>query len=149
MYEGGIKVPACMVWKGNIEAGSVLNNLGLTMDFFPTICAIANVKVSHPIDGISLLPRISGKSEETDNRMVYFMRREGYNYGGLCYYAERQGGYKLVQNTPYEQLQLFNVESDPREEFPLGADLKQFRDLKDGLAQHIRKSGAIPWQKNQ
>lgn len=149
MYEGGIKVPACMVWKGNVEAGSVLNNLGLTMDFFPTICAIAGSTISHPIDGINLLPRIKGKNQLPDNRMVYFMRREGYNFGGLCYYAARQGSYKMVQNTPYEQLQLFNIEADPKEEFPLDPDLKQFRDLKSGLAQHIRKSGAIAWQKNR
>lgn len=147
MYEGGIKAPTCMVWKGTINAGSVLNNLGMTMDFFPTICAIAGLTVSHQIDGINLLPGITDKNQETDNRMVYFMRREGGNYGGLCYYAARKGAYKLVQNTPFEGFQLFNIETDPYEKNPLDVNLNQFKELKYGLTQHIRKSGAIPWQK--
>lgn len=149
MYEGGIKVPTCMVWKGTIKAGAVSNSLGLTMDFFPTLCAIADITISHQIDGINLLPVIMGKSKEEDNRMVYFMRRAGVNYGGLCYYAARKGAYKLVQNSPYEKLQLFNIESDPQEKLPLDVNLDQFRELKYGLSQHIRKAGAICWQKGE
>jgi arylsulfatase A-like enzyme len=146
MYEGGIKVPTCMIWKEKISAGSVSAKLGLTMDFFPTFCAIAGVSIPFEIDGINLLPEIMGNKNEEDDRMVFFMRREGYNYGGLCYYAARKGPYKLVQNTPYEKLQLFNLESDPYEQFPLDEKTVQFRELKNGLAQHIRRSGAIPWQ---
>lgn len=147
MYEGGIKVPTCIVWKGTIKAGTVSDNLGLTMDFFPTLCAIAGVTISHRIDGMNLLPVIPGKNMKEDNRLVYFMRREGGNYGGLCYYAARKGAYKLVQNSPYEKLQLFNIESDPQEKLPLDVNLKQFKELKYELSQHIRKAGSIGWQK--
>ena len=149
MYEGGIKVPTCMVWEGLINAGATSDRLSLTMDFFPTICAIAGVPVSHDIDGINLLPGILGKNQVNDDRMVYFMRREGGSYGGLCYYAIRKGVYKLVQNTPYEELQLFNLETDPLEKLPLDINLNEFRELKFGLSQHIRKSGSIAWQKNE
>jgi len=79
--------------------------------------------------------------------MVYFMRREGGIYGGLCYYAARKGAYKLLQNTPFEAFQLFNIEVDPLETKPLDVNLEQFKELKFGLSQHIRKSGAIPWEK--
>lgn len=152
MYEGGIKVPTCLVWEGTIKAGSVSDKLGLMMDFYPTICSIAGVSVLHTIDGIDLLPGLMGKSrDEEDNRMIYFMRREGGIYGGLCYYAVRKGAYKLLQNTPYEKLQLFDIISDPYEELPLDPNLEQFqekfKELKYGLSQHIRKAGAIPWEK--
>lgn len=152
MYEGGIKVPTCLVWEGTIKAGSVSDKLGLMMDFYPTICSIAGVSVLHTINGIDLLPGLMGKSrDEEDNRMVYFMRREGGIYGGLCYYAVRKGAYKLLQNTPYEKLQLFDIISDPYEELPLDPNLEQFqekfKELKYGLSQHIRKAGAIPWEK--
>jgi arylsulfatase A-like enzyme len=152
MYEGGIKVPTCMVWEGTIKAGTVSDKFGLMMDFYPTICSIAGISVLHTIDGVDLLPGLLGKSkEEEDNRMVYFMRRDGGNCGGLCYYAARKGAYKLVQNTPYENLQLFDIISDPYEESPLDPNLEQFRkkfqELTFGLSQHIRKAGAIPWEK--
>lgn len=147
MYEGGIKVPTCFVWKDKINPGSSNTNLGLTMDIYPTICEIAGVNLYHKIDGISLVRTLLGKEQVTDNRAVYFMRREGGNYGGLCYYAARQGNYKLVQNTPFEPMQLFNLETDPKEQIPLQINSEKFKDLKFKLSQHIKRAGEIPWQK--
>jgi len=72
-----------------------------------------------------------------------------YVNAGLCYYAVRNRRYKLVQNTPFESLQLFDIVSDPFEEKPLGKDRKEFRELTGILSQHIRKSGAVPWQKEK
>lgn len=147
MYEGGIKVPACFVWEGRIRPGSESRNLGLTMDIFPSLCEIAGVKLYHKIDGISLLPSLMGKDQVTDNRVVYFMRREGGLYGGLCYYACRDGQFKLVQNTPFEPLQLFNIHNDPGEKVPLKDADTTFEKLKYDLSQHIREAGRVPWQK--
>jgi arylsulfatase A-like enzyme len=146
MYEGGIKVPTCMVWEGTLKAG-VSSQLSLTMDFYPTLCSIAGLKVTHTIDGIDLYPGLLDKNKKDEPRLVYFMRREGGIYGGLCYYAIRRGAFKLMQNTPYEQLQLFNIEADPLEKNPLDANSKEAKELKFILSQHIRKAGAIPWEK--
>jgi arylsulfatase A-like enzyme len=147
MYEGGIKVPTCMVWKNKFEAGSESNQLGLTMDFYPTICTIAGVSITEQIDGIDIFEETDGENKTIGNREVYYMRREGGKYGGLCYYALRNGDYKLVQNTPYEKLQLFNLNSDPLETTSLDENSKEFRDLKFNLSQHIRRAGGIRWQK--
>jgi arylsulfatase A-like enzyme len=147
MYEGGIKVPTCFVWPGKINPETQNSNLGLTMDLFPTFCEIAGVTISHEIDGISLIPGLLGKKHITDDRTVFFVRREGGEYGGLCYYAARKGNYKLLQNTPYEPLQLFDIVSDPYEKEPLDENLEKFKELMYELSQHIRRSGAIPWQK--
>lgn len=136
-----------MVWEGRINEGSTFNQLSLTMDFFPTICNIAGITISHEIDGIDLLPGIFGRNRNVGDRLVYFMRREGGSYGGLSYYAVRKGKYKLVQNTPYEPFQLFNLEEDPQEKFSLDTDTEHFEILRYALSQHIRKSGSIPWQK--
>jgi arylsulfatase A-like enzyme len=147
MYEGGIKVPTCFVWPGKIKSETQNNNLGLTMDLFPTLCEIAGVTINHEIDGLSLAPSMLGKKQITDDRTVFFMRREGGGYGGLCYYAARKGKYKLLQNTPFEPMQLFDIVADPYEKQPLDENSEKFRELKHELSQHIRKSGAIPWQK--
>jgi arylsulfatase A-like enzyme len=149
MYEGGIKVPACLVWNNVIPKGSVSTQLALSMDFFPTLCAITGSTVTHEIDGMNLLPGMLDQKKPPVERTVYFMRREGGIYGGLCYYAIRKGSYKLLQNTPYEPLQLFNISADPLEKTPLAADVAQFNELKDELSQHIRRSGAIPWQNKE
>lgn len=147
MYEGGIKVPACFIWEDEIKPGTRTENLGLTMDIFPTLCEIAGVNISDETDGLSLFRTLKGKPQVTDNRVVYFMRREGGHYAGLCYYAARQGHYKLLQNTPFEPFQLFNLETDPGEQIPLEATSEKFKNLRYRLSQHIREAGEVPWQK--
>ena len=147
MYEGGIKVPTCFVWKEAIKTGTVCENLGLTMDIFPTLCEITGIQIPKKINGISLYRSLQQKDQVTDSRVVYFMRREGGFYGGLCYYAARQGQYKLLQNTPFEPMQLFNLETDPGERIPLKPTSEKFKDLKYRISQHIREAGKIPWQK--
>ncbi len=147
MYEGGIKVPTCVVWPGVIKPGTEDKNISLTMDIFPTLCEIAGVKIEHKIDGLSFFNNLKGQQKTADVRNVFFMRREGGKYGGLCYYAERVGKYKLVQNTPFEEMQMFDIEADPYELRPLDKNLKEFQQLFNSLTQHIRKSGAVRWQK--
>ena len=147
MYEGGIKVPACFVWINKIKPFTESDNLALTMDIFPTLCEIAGVHTETQTDGISLLGSLMRNPQITDDRTVYFMRREGGEYGGMSYYAARNSQFKLVQNTPFEPLQLFNIKNDPLEQAPIQNNADEFNKLKNNLSQHIRKSGAVPWQK--
>ena len=147
MYEGGIKVPACMVWPGRITAGSSCEVLALTMDLYPTLLQMAGHPVKHGIDGISLWPYLNGDKSGSPDRTVFWMRREGGNYAGMCYYAARRGPWKLVQNSPWEPLQLFHMADDPLETSPMPATTPADRELRELLSQHIRRSGSIPWQK--
>ncbi len=149
MYEGGIKVPMACQWKGKIKPGSQTNNFAMLMDLFPTFCDIAGIQIYHTIDAMSILPTLLGEKQITDERTVFWVRREGgKTYGGNAYYAARKGKYKLVQNTPYEPLQFFNLENDATEQKPLNENTdKAYKALRKELQWHIRRSGAIPWQK--
>ena len=149
MYEGGIKVPTCMVWNNRIESNSTSNVIGVTMDFYATLTYLAGIEINHEVDAINLRPDIGDKTIKKDDRTIYFVRRAGYKYSGLCYYAVRKGDYKLVQNSPFEEFQLFNVQEDPLETIPLDDNPKEFHNLRYQLSQHIRKAGAIPWQKKE
>ena len=148
MYEGGIRVPAFFVWKENVRPGSGTNNMGLLMDLFPTFCRIAGVTVHHQVNGIDLFPTITGQSSHIPDRFVVWVRREGgTNYGGQAYYAARYGPFKLLQNTPYESFQYFNIEEDPHEQNPLDpSSFMEFNKLRLQLQEHIRLSGRVPWQ---
>jgi hypothetical protein len=55
----------------------------------------------------------------------------------------------LVKNSPFEEFQLFNIKEDPLETIPLDDNPKEFHKLRYQLSQHIRKAGAIPWQKKE
>ena len=47
------------------------------MDLFPTICEAAGVRIEHEIDGRSILPTLTGNSEREEDRVVFWVRREG------------------------------------------------------------------------
>jgi len=147
MYEGGIREPMCAVWPGKIEAGSRSDRVSLTMDLFPTICEAAGVNVTHEIDAKSILPTLLGQSQPEEDRFLFWVRREGGHYGGRAYYAARYGDFKLVQNTPFEPLELYNLQEDPREEKPLGNNHPMYKKLFLALRDHISQAGAVPWQK--
>jgi arylsulfatase A-like enzyme len=131
-----------MVWPGKIRPGSETPVLSLTMDLLPTFLDIAGSPVIHAIDGISLWPYINGEDPGTSDRVVFWVRREGGRYGGQAYYAARKGPYKILQNSPYEPYQLFNLEDDPFEQSPLDTNLPVFNELRNHLSQHIRRAGA-------
>jgi len=151
MYEGGIRVPCGIFWKGKFKPGTVTDNFAMLSDLVPTLCEIAGAGIAHPIDGISILPTLLGQLQITDNRTVYWVRREGnMRYGGMAYYAARQGNYKILQNTPWEPIQFFNLAVDPMEQNPLNTtgDFQDiYRQLFQSQMEHIRLSGSVPWQK--
>jgi arylsulfatase A-like enzyme len=148
LYEGGIRVPMCAVWPGRIQLGSRTDRVALTMDLFPTICAAAGVRIEHEIDGRTILPTLTGEAQPEAERILFWVRREGGpRYGGRAYYAARQGDHKLVQNSPFEPLELYNLRDDPREEKPLDRKHPMYNKLFTALQNHIAQSGAVPWQK--
>jgi arylsulfatase A-like enzyme len=148
LYEGGIRVPMCGAWPGQIKAGSRSDRVALTMDLFPTVCQAAGVRIEHEIDGRSILPTLTGSNPREEDRILFWVRREGGNrYGGRAYYAARQGDFKLLQNSPFEPLELYNIRDDPKEEKPLDMKHPMYSKLFTALQSHITKSGAVPWQK--
>jgi len=147
MYEGGIRVPMCAVWPGRITPGSRSDRVALTMDLYPTICEAAGAKVAHEIDGRSILPTLFGKSQPAEDRVLFWMRREGGAYNGRAYYAARYGDFKLVQNGPFEPMQLYDLKDDPKEQNPLDKKHKMYQKLFTALRDHVIEAGAVPWQK--
>jgi arylsulfatase A-like enzyme len=138
-----------MKWPGMIEPGSSSDELILMMDFYPTLAEIGQATINQKIDGISLLPVLTGKGTSMPDRNIYWMRREGWTYGGQIYYAARHHQFKLVQNTPFENYQLFDLENDPSEKDPLPESHEMFEILKTRLREHIQQAGAVPWQKGK
>ncbi len=144
MYEGGIRVPACLTWAGNrkLEAGSRTQRVGMAMDLYPTLCEAAGVKPPAGIDGISLL------SADQPERLLVWVRREGGpQYLGRDYYAIRKGDWKLVQNRPFQPYELYDLASDPGEKANvIGTEVKVARELQAALSLHLQRAASVPWQ---
>ena len=148
MYEGGIRVPLVAAWPGKVRPGTSSNRLALTMDLFPTICTVAGLRIKSEIDGVSLFRTLVGQMAPPMERMLHWVRREGGRlHQGQDYYAVRQGRWKLLQNSPFEPFQLFNLRADPLEEHDLAEqDPGMVSRLSRALRLRIQKAGAVPWQ---
>jgi arylsulfatase A-like enzyme len=150
MYEGGLRVPTVISWPHHIMAGSNSQQVNLSMDIFPTLLEIAGLELTHKIEGrsfLSTLNHVPSKSDEL--RTLYFTRREGgIAYGGKAYHALRQGDWKLLQNNPYQALELYNLKEDPFEKNNLAQkEPDRVRKMNDVLMKHIQEGGKVPWQK--
>ncbi len=148
MYEGGLRVPTCIAWQGKIKAGTVSQQVNLSMDLFPTLLEVAGVKADTSVAGRSFLPTLLGRQRNEADRPLYFTRREGGTaYGGQCIYALRLGDWKLLQNSPYQPMELYNLKKDPKEQNNVIAqEPAVYKQLNALLMQHIQKGGSVPWQ---
>lgn len=137
------------MWPEKIKPGLIDDHtVACTMDLYPTICHAAGVQVGHEIDGRSFLPLLEGRKLDWPDRYLVWVRREGnMRYGGRAYYAIRYGHWKLLQNGPFEPMQLFNLKEDPKEQNPLSGSHPIFKELYSELMNHINRSGGIPWAK--
>jgi arylsulfatase A-like enzyme len=148
MYEGGLRVPCAIRWPATIKAGRHSQISALTMDLFATACDVAGIAVPKTIDGISLGRILRRDAETLPPRDLYFVRREGGNqYGGKTIEAFRRGDWKLVQDSPYAPLELFNLKSDPQEAANVADREKAiFNELSAALRKHVQRGGEVPWQ---
>ena len=146
MYEGGIRVPTCAMWADGIEKGQVCDNVAMLMDLFPTACDIAGVSVNHKIEGLSILPTLRGENQNFSDRAMYWVRKDGGpSFLGLNQHAVRRGNIKLLHNSPFEPLELYDLGNDPQETSDR-AKTGAFREMGELLQTEMQQNGSIPWQ---
>jgi arylsulfatase A-like enzyme len=122
------------------------------MDLMPTACEAAGAAPPPNLDGISLLPTLTGKAQEPDpltTRPIFFLRREGgMQYNGLTIHAVQRGDWKLIHNLPFKGMELYNLKEDPHETKDLAsANPKLRNDLARLIMAQTQRGGAVPWQK--
>jgi arylsulfatase A-like enzyme len=114
VLEGGIRVPFLVQWKGRLPAGKVYDRPVIALDIAPTALGAAEVKLSDDarLDGVNLLPYLSGKSNGKPHEALY------WRFGEQA--AIRKGDWKLVK-TGEGAGQLYNLAEDIGEKTDLAA----------------------------
>ena len=93
-WEGGIRTPAIVQWKGHLPGGRVDDRPVIQLDYVPTALAAAGIEVqpSWKLDGVNLLPYLNG--EKKDRCMPPWYWRFGQQL------AIRKGDWKLLKARP-------------------------------------------------
>jgi arylsulfatase A-like enzyme len=89
--EGGVRVPFVVQWKGKLPAGTAYEKPVIQLDIQPTALAAAgvDVKPEWALDGVSLLPHLTGRTEAAPHDTLYWRLGEQM--------AIRRGDWKLVR----------------------------------------------------
>ncbi|MGE0759249.1 MAG: sulfatase-like hydrolase/transferase, partial [Pirellulaceae bacterium] len=115
LYEGGIRVPCAVWWKGIENPGRTCDEPVLSMDFFPTLTELSGAKLpaQQPVDGVSLIPILEQSGQI--NREAVFWHFPCYIGRGEPCSAVRAGDWKLIQKFEDQSVELFNLYDDPGE----------------------------------
>ncbi|MBL9189836.1 MAG: sulfatase-like hydrolase/transferase [Opitutaceae bacterium] len=120
-YEGGIRVPWMMQWKGRLAAGKVVDAPVITLDATATALAAAGIVTpAASFDGVNLLPFLRGETTTRPHETLFWRWGE--------HWAIRDGDWKLVRTNEYKGkaskppfVQLFNLAADLEEQHDLAA----------------------------
>lgn len=115
LYEGGIREPTIVRWPGLTAPGSKSSVPVTSADYYPTILAAAQAdpKPKQHVDGVSLVPVLSGQAARLDREALYWHYPHYGNQGGSPGTAIRVGDHKLIKwYTPGKQLELYNLKDD-------------------------------------
>ncbi len=95
-WEGGVRVPFLVQWKGRLPAGKVYEKPVIQLDLLPTAVAAAGgeVRADWALDGVNLLPYLEGKAAGEPHETL------AWRFGPQ--WAIRQGPWKLVQGYDYD-----------------------------------------------
>ena len=124
LWEGGIRVAGMVRWPGRIQAGSVVDEPLISLDFLPMILRAAGGELpsDRVLDGRDPTAALTGEAKSPHSALYWDYR--GYS-------AVRSGRHKLLRVAPDEPFQLFD----------LVANLGETRDLsaeKPEVAERLR-----------
>ncbi len=75
LTEGGLGVPCIAWWPGKVEPGTKTDELSAFWDFMPTFAVLAGIAPPQPIDGLSLVPTLTGEGQQHHHKYLYFFLR--------------------------------------------------------------------------
>lgn len=125
VWEGGVRVPLVMHWPARLPAGKVYDKPVVSLDIAATTLAAAGAKASekNPLDGVDLVPFVTGKDDGVPHEAIY------WRYGEQS--AIRSGNWKLVK-MPNAEPQLYDLAADISESHDLaGAQPERVKALQE------------------
>jgi len=116
-FDGGLRVPFFVKWKGHLPAGKTYTERVSAMDIFATSCAVAKVALpeDRKIDGVNLMPFLLGdKPEASPHTALYW--KAGASRTII------KDNWKLLFDDRWQQTLLYDLDKDPNERNNVATD---------------------------
>jgi len=133
MYEGAIRVPFMVQWKGNLPGGNVYDKPVSSMDIFATASTIAGAKMPKQVEGVNLLPYLTGKDSGTPHETLFW----------------RQGGKTALRHGDWKLLRMgrkLKAGQAPWELYDLSSDISEATNLAESNPERVTELRTI-WEK--
>ncbi|MEK7865655.1 MAG: sulfatase [Planctomycetota bacterium] len=143
VYEGGIRVPYFVSWKGHVPEGKTYDRPVISLDIVPTVMAAvgAPVLAGEKLDGVDLLPFLAGEEGGAPHEALY------WRYGDQM--AIRKGDWKLLK-TRAGGVELYDLSKDIAEEHDLAAEqVEKAEELLSTWEAWDEQLVPPRWRKNQ
>jgi arylsulfatase A-like enzyme len=126
LWEGGIRVPSIISWRGTLPEGEVRDQATWAADWFPTLVDLAGLPApTHGIDGKNIRGILESANAEEPHETLHWASNKQW--------AVLKGSWKLVNNGipsrepdgsyfKADDVWLSNLEEDPAERTNLAAD---------------------------
>ncbi|MDE0597252.1 MAG: sulfatase-like hydrolase/transferase [Roseibacillus sp.] len=116
MYEGGLRIPFMVQWKGHLPAGQLYRHPVSSMDLFATAAGLGNIPAPENLDGVDLLPYLRGSKKDPPHESLFWRQRHKT--------AFRMGAWKIVGDTRKQDdhhWELYNLAQDLTERVNLAS----------------------------
>lgn len=129
LYEGGIRVPFIVQWKGTLPEGEVYPHPVLSTDVFATACATSDTALPEDrvMDGVNLLPFLTGQDDALPHPSLFWRMNQKA--------ALRKGDWKIVRHRRKNEetnWELFDLSKDVGETEDLASERPvKLRELED------------------
>ena len=161
-YEGGVCEPMIMRWPGKIQPGSRCDEVVNSLDFYPTFMEVAGIKKPANLDGVSLLPLMTGSKDWKPLAQFWHFPIYLQAYDGKLDEARdplfrtrpgssmRIGKWKLIEYFEDGALELYDLENDPGERHNLSkTNPEKTAELHQMLKQwRARINAPVPTEPN-
>ncbi|HKI87640.1 MAG TPA: sulfatase [Draconibacterium sp.] len=129
LYEGGIREPLIVKWKGKIEPATFSESMVSSIDFLPTFLDISGIDLPENIDGKSFYPVLKDPSVKNHENLFWHYPHYHQGSGMIPAGVVRSGNYKLIEW--YEPLLLKN--ENTWELYDLKNDISETKNLADSI----------------
>ena len=127
-FEGGVRVPFAMQWKGQVPAGQRFEHPVISLDIFATAASLAQAKPKNELDGVNLIPFLTGEKQEPPHQALYWRNFDRNRF------AIRTPDSKMILEAQADYL--FDIQRDLSETTNLiGTDLTRKNKLSERIEQ--------------